>query len=336
MVAAALLAFVVSLIGCGGGGGGDGGGTVAIPTDPVNITAANAVDVASATLSAVDILSGFNADSIIGIASVAGTDTSSASVRLELADILSAQLKRLQALVPQAGAAVTIAVAIPPETFDCLVSGTLTVSGDIADPTLSTLTAGDVITGTFTNCDDGDGLVMSGTVTITIQTFTGDLFVPPYSLTASFSLTNLSFTQAGETLTLNGTATLAESTQDDIFFTSTLSGTSLSFTDSTGDAGTLTNFISEGTDDLNTLEYTLDGSGTVATVGLAGSVQYATTTTFRGSGDNYPFEGVLVVTGADNSTETVTAVDSINITIEVDENGDGIIDQRINTTWDAL
>jgi len=335
-VAAALLAFVVSLAGCGGGGSGDSGGTVAIPTDPVSITPANAVQVASATLGAVDVLSDFDADALIGIASASTNDAGAVNARLELADILSAQLSRLQALVPQTASMVTIAVAIPPETFPCLVSGTLTVSGDIADTTFSTLTAGDVITGSFSSCDDGDGYVISGTLTITIQAFTGDLFVPPYSLTASFGLSNLSLTQAGETLTLNGTATLAESTQDDIFFASTLSGASLSFTDSTGDAGTLTNFISEGTDDLNTLEYTLDGSGTLATVGLTGSVQYATTTTFRGTGDNYPSEGVLVVTGADNSTETITAVDSINITIDIDENGDGIIDQTINTTWDTL
>ena len=337
MVAAPLLAFVVSLAGCGGGGSGDSGGTVSVPTDPVSITPANAVQVASATLGAVDVLSDFDADVLIGIASGPAGSAGAANERLELADILSAQLSRLRVLVPQTGSMVTIAVAIPPETFPCLVSGTLTVSGEIADPTFSTLTAGDVITGSFSSCDDGDGYVISGTLTITIQAFTGDLFVPPYSLTASFALSNLSLTQAGETLTLNGTATLTESTQNDFFFTSTLSGASLSFTESTGDAGTLTNFISDGTDDFNTLEYTVDSSGTLATLDLTGSVQYATTATFRGIGDNYPFEGVLVVTGANNSTETVTAlVDSINITIDVDENGDGIIDQTINTTWDAL
>ena len=335
-VAAALLAFVVSLAGCGGGGSGDSGGTVAIPTDPVSITPANAVQVASATLGAVDVLSDFDADALIGIASASTNDAGAVNARLELADILSAQLSRLQALVPQTASMVTIAVAIPPETFSCLVSGTVTVSGDIADTTFSTLTAGDVITGSFSSCDDGDGYVISGTLTITIQAFTGDLFVPPYSLTASFGLSNLSLTQAGETLTLNGTATLTESTQDDIFFTSSLSGASLSFTESTGDAGTLTNFISNGTDDFNTLEYTVDSSGTLATVDLTGSVQYDTITIFRGSGDNYPFEGVLVVFGADNSTETITAVDAINITIDLDENGDGVIDETFNTTWDAL
>ena len=98
-VAAALLAFVVSLAGCGGGGSGDSGGTVAIPTDPVSITPANAVQVASATLGAVDVLSDFDADALIGIASASAGSSGEVNTRLELADILSAQLSRLQALV---------------------------------------------------------------------------------------------------------------------------------------------------------------------------------------------------------------------------------------------
>lgn len=333
---AAVLSLVLGMTSCGGGGGSDGGGTTTVvPTSPIPITPANAVDVASATLGATDLLSDFDTGSIFDTASASGSSAASPNVRLELADILSDQLKRLQALVPQTSKEVTAAVVVPVTTFDCLVSGTLTVSGDIADPTLSVLTPGDVMTGTFSSCDDGDGVVISGTLSMTVQAFSGDLFVPPYSVTVAFSLTNFALTESGETLTINGDGTLSEGTPDDVFFTTTLSGTSLSFTESTGDAGTLSNFTLTGTDDLNTLEYTLDSSGTLASVDLGGSVQYVTTTTFEGIADNYPFIGVMVVTG-DNSTETITVVDSINLTIEIDENGDGIVDQTIPTTWDAL
>jgi hypothetical protein len=327
------------MAGCGGGGGGggsDGGGTTTVvPTSAIPITPANAVEVASATLSATDILSDFDADSIFGTASASGSSAAAPNVRLELADILSDQLERLQALVPQTSKEVTAAVVVPPTTFACLVSGTLTVSGDIADPTLSALTPGDVVTGTYSSCDDGDGVVASGTLSMTVQAFSGDLLMPPYSVTVAFSLTNFALTESGETGTINGDGTLSESTPDDVFFTTTFSGTSLSFTDTTGDAGTVSGFTVTGTDDFNTLEYTVDSSGTLASVDLGGSVQYVTTTTFEGIADNFPSTGVMVVTG-DNSTETITVVDSINLTIEIDENGDGIVDQTIPTTWDAL
>jgi hypothetical protein len=109
----------------------------------------------------------------------------------------------------------------------------------------------------------------------------------------------------------------------------------VSFTESTGDAGTLTDFVSSGTDDLNTLAYSTDASGTLATVNLGGSVRYTTTTTFQGIGSDYPSSGVMVVTGAANSSETITAVDSISVTIDVDADGNGTVDQTINTTWDV-
>jgi hypothetical protein len=336
IVAATVLSLALGMAGCGGGGGGDGGGTTTVvPTAAIPITPANAIDVASATLGATDILSDFDTGSIFGTASASGSSAAAPNKRLELADILSDQLKRLQALVPQTSTEVTAAVVLPPTTFDCLVSGTLTVSGDIADPTLDVLTPGDVMTGTFNSCDDGDGVVVSGTLSMTVEAFSGDLLMPPYSVTVAFSLTNFALTESGETGTINGDGTLSESTPDDVFFTTTMSGASLSFTDTTGDAGTVSDFTVTGTEDFNTLEYTVDSSGTLASVDLGGSVQYVTTTTFEGIADNYPFIGVMVVTG-DNSTETITVVDSINLTLEIDENGDGIVDQTIPTTWDAL
>jgi len=335
IIGAALLVVVVALSGCGGGGGG-GGSTPQLNTDPINITSANAVQVASVTLSATDFLAGFDAAPIFGIASSSANSATSTKAGLPLTDFVSSQLRRLQALVPQAGSGVTIAVTIPPETIPCLVSGTLTVSGNIADPTLNTLIAGDVMTGTFNSCDDGDGVVVSGTITLTVQAFTGNLVTPPYSVTVLISFSNLSLTGAGETLSVDGNVTYVESTLDGVVFTDTLSGDSLSFSESTGDTGKLTSFVVNSIDDFNTLAYSVDSSGTVATMQLGGSVQYETTTTFEGVGADYPSSGVMVVTGAANSSETITVVNSIDLTIGVDADGNGVIDQTINTTWDAL
>ncbi len=333
--AVALLALLVILNGCGGGGSGDGGTAIVVPTDPITITSANAVAVASTVLDAAASLSQFNAGPLAPAAATSGSSTASSDTRLTLSDILSSQFDRMLALLAQTGGQVTVAVVIPATPVDCAVSGSMTVSGDIADPTFTTLTPGDVISATFNSCDDGDGIVVSGTLQLTVQAFSGDFSVPPYSFTVVTTLTNYAITEAGETVTINGSATLTESTQDDIFFTSTFSGTSLSFAESVGDTGTMINFVNQGTDDLNTLEYTIDASGTLATVKLGGSVQYTTTTTFRGLGASFPSEGVMVVTGAGNSRETIT-VNTIDVSIAVDENGDGTVDQTIDTTWDAL
>jgi len=333
VVGATLLALVVGLSGCGGGGGGgDGGG---LSTEPINITAANAVQVASVTLNATSILADFDAEPIFGPASSSASSATSAKARLAVTDFVSSQFRHLQTLVPQAGSGVTIAELIPPETFPCLVSGTLTVSGNIADPTFETLAPGDVMTATYSSCDDGDGVVASGTFTITVQAFTGNLVTPPYSVTAQISFTNFSLTAVGETLSLSGDMTYIESTPEGVVFTDTLSGDSLNFSFS-GDAGKWISFDVVSTVDFNTQAYSVDSSGTLATAQLGGSVQSETTTSFEGIGDGYPSSGVMVVTGAANSSETITVVDSINVTIEVDEDGDGVIDQTINTTWDAL
>lgn len=334
-VIATLLALVVGLSGCGGGGG-DGDEAVVVPTDPISITSANAVEVASTTLSATGFLAGFEAEPIFGPASSSARGASATNAGFSLTDFVSSQLRRLPTLVSQTASGVTIAVAIPPETVACLVSGTMTVSGNIADPTLNTLTPGDFITATFSNCDDGDGVVISGTFTFTVQAFTGNLVTPPYSVTALISFTNLSGTEAGETLTLNGNMTYVEATPDGVVFTDTLSGESLSFSDSTGDAGKWTSFIVTSTVDFNTLAYAVDSSGALATVQLGGSVQYEITTTFQGVGADNPSTGVMVVTGAANSSETITVVNSIDVTIEVDADGNGVTDETINTTWDAL
>ena len=46
--------------------------------------------------------------------------------------------------------------------------------------------------------------------------------------------------------------------------------------------------------------------------------------------------GELLVTGANNATLRLIAIDDVNIQIEADYNGDGIIDEIMNTTWGEL
>jgi hypothetical protein len=79
----------------------------------------------------------------------------------------------------------------------------------------------------------------------------------------------------------------------------------------------------------------LSASGTLDSTQLAGVVQYSTPVTFAGEGFDYPSSGALLVEG-ENSSARLTAIDNVNVTIEVDSNGDGVIDDTINTTWADL
>ena len=66
------------------------------------------------------------------------------------------------------------------------------------------------------------------------------------------------------------------------------------------------------------------------------TIYVVTDATFQGVEPNDPFTGQATITGANNSSVTLIAVDSVNVTLEVDADGDGIPEETIPTTWDAL
>jgi hypothetical protein len=76
--------------------------------------------------------------------------------------------------------------------------------------------------------------------------------------------------------------------------------------------------------------------GRLASQVLGGTVDYETPISIQATGDNDPYTGEILVTGANNSTLRIVIVDSANITLEIDENGDGVVDAFIDTSWAAL
>ncbi|MEE4161492.1 MAG: hypothetical protein V2I25_03230, partial [Woeseiaceae bacterium] len=76
--------------------------------------------------------------------------------------------------------------------------------------------------------------------------------------------------------------------------------------------------------------------GRVDSSGLGGAVDYATPVPVRVSGDADPDTGEILITGNDGSNVRIVFNDPTSITLEVDENGDGVIDEYIDTTWAEL
>lgn len=222
-------------------------------------------------------------------------------------------------------------IILPCDVLD--PSSTITISGDLEDPTFATLTANDTFSVLYTMCDEGNGEVIDGLIEFTVGDFTGDWSNGIYMLSMDAVVTNLQVITATDTLTSNGDATVTLDTTDAPFIYAGTSGTSMT-TDSNASSETIMNYQSSQTLDgtLENLPYTLFAAGAIDSTQLAGVARYSMPVQFSGEGIDYPSEGVLLVEG-ENSSARLTAVDNVNVTLELDVNGDGETDQTIETTW---
>jgi hypothetical protein len=319
---AVVSALAVALLACGGGGGGGGGsgggggGVIAPPSTPVAITSTNALAVA-----------GESADSLMQAADsgalVTGTVLSGDPVAPQsLTRLLSSSAKRLKGLfdpAPSGGHVTAMAT-----TQMCLVSGSFTI--DQSSSTSATLT--------FDACSDMPGETVNGALSIGGITGSATNFSANVTIDVTVSSTGL------PTLRTVGSFGISfnESASTDTII---LSGSSLTLV-----SGSHTIAISSFniTNVLNTTTGDVDarGSYTIASTRLNGSVSVMTNLDFRQvSGRLHPSQGVLVVTGANNSHVRLTVFGDETmvgnqVQIEVDGNGDNAYDPPINTTWAAL
>ena len=354
------LLFTLVLAGCGGGGGGNGdGGNIGASQPPLEINAGNAMQVTAAVLDA----SGFVVDTGNPGGPITGVVVQGDGAQVDLAKVIRSRINLFSVLRDQNAAMLATGVIVSPTPQDCTTTGTVTISGEIADPDLMQLTAGDTLTLVFENCNEVDGLVMNGTMNIVVAAFFGtidldpdaeQLFIPPYDFTFDTTLTNLSITEfaSGATFTANGDVTLREGTTDGNAFNSYFWGTSLTAKTSTT-SDTLKNFLVLSTYNLTTGAYTFDSGGdngthdgtvccaTLSSTALGGTVDFDTLLFFAGVGDNYPFSGQMDITGATvtggvaPSSVKVDAVDTQCVQLQVDPDGRGVTDV-ILTSWESL
>ena len=82
--------------------------------------------------------------------------------------------------------------------------------------------------------------------------------------------------------------------------------------------------------------YSVDSMGSLDSSQFDGEVSYVTTMPFTGTQGQYPSTGELEITGRDDAMIRVIAMDSINVRLELDLDGDGAAEQTIDTTWAEL
>jgi len=318
LVAAVVTIGIATTLASGGGSGSLAPGTPPTTNDPtLAITVDNGEAVAATVLSAIGLSFDLGDVSDATLAGPADTALSTVPVKS-----LSSLYSKTYAQDPQAIAA-------------CAVSGTVDRTITVADQ--SQPTVGDRIVAIFDQCDDNFGYVISGTIDLTVSELQGDTLGSMFLIGFRVLFTDVVITEGTESITSNGDFTLTFDSRGYPVIIMTMSGDT--FEVSTGvETMTLTGFDHSLTTDFGVIPDTkvAEVLGRLGSLLLNGSVDYETIVPVQGTGDLDPHAGVILITGADGSTVRIVLVDSANITLEIDVNGDGVIEAYVYTSWAEL
>jgi hypothetical protein len=203
----------------------------------------------------------------------------------------------------------------------------------------STASTGDSLSVTFNDChSNADNATLNGGFSITGLTLTGDPSVlgSPWAISATLSYSGMNAVSSLETVSFNGSVNFSLSSNG-VTEMGSMAGNSMTVANAT-ESITLSNFSYGYSVDTSTLAYTLDASGTLSSSKHGGSVTFATPVSFQGVdiASSWPTSGTFKITGANNTSVTLTAMGGDSVRLEVDSTGDGIADTTIDTTWTIL
>jgi len=338
-----IVVMTAFLLAACGGGSGDGDSFIEVPTAPaaaVSINAENAELISADVLSTVDIVAGL---SILGNVLPAVQVESDAGTVFNYPDFFIQQLQLLsaQAIPPSNGIVSGIVITKTPASYDCPVSGTMTISGDVdVGAPMWIPTLGDQITIKFNACEELEGIVLNGTMSMTIT----ELDTSPDTVGLDVVLTVLSLKAGVEEVFTDGDMSMRLVDDGSGHETLELWGNSLTAWGS-GEVETLTNykyFYDVHAADPN-LVYSYELEGKLASTVIGGSVYFQMTIPesmdpsepFEGVDAGDPYKGKLwITTDADTSRAHVIVLNSTDVQIDVYL--DAVIVKNIMTTWDNL
>lgn len=313
-----------ALAGCSGGGGGSS----SAGPDPAEITSTNAKSIASAVMAA--SLEGEKLSAFTPTAAVdtSGTAKPTAALYTKIGSVEDARTSSLLKL-SQDG---YMQAAVGPDTSNCEVGGTVTVSGDLQN--LTTLTIGDSVTVSFADCDDGT-TVADGTLTMQVASMTGDFASGMFSLGVDVTLTDFRVTTDGETVTADGDISLLTDTTQSPTISVSVSSSSLTIAGANG-SHTLTGYSLVAVVDVASGEFSRETSGTLTSTAFDGSVTFETQVDLQGTGEGYAASGELLITGAGGATIHLIVLDNTTVRLELDLDGDGETDEVVDASWAEL
>jgi hypothetical protein len=327
------LGIVLLVAGCGGGASSsDNSGD--IPTASVQITSSNAPTVAGGSVSSTKSMSstgGSMSTAVVG-AMVSPNGRMPSVLEISLAEFERARSLHLPAA--------TVAGVIPGGTYNC---ETGTYSYSFLDPNDNGIfDGGDTLTFTYNSCLLGSATT-NGTVTFAVNTLVDPVTPTPVSpSTSSFTLTFSGYssviTGAGS-ISMEGDITISAS-NDGTTLEASMNGASFDMASSVDGNFRMTTYSFHYSENSATGVYVMGaGVGTPMTMGgsmMGGYVTVFTPVEFSGIGYGNPSVGTMVITGEGNSSVTIQTVDTINVDLLVDSNGDGTTDDTIHTTWAEL
>jgi hypothetical protein len=199
----------------------------------------------------------------------------------------------------------------------------------------------DTFTFTFNKCavqNLSQLLTYTGQMTMTQFTLTGDPLGNPlggWQMGAVFTLTDLTVTDGKTTRVYNGGFDFSSASPQGVTETIAISGQSLAgVADNATD--TLKDFsVTEDNDRASFVYSNLQISATLDSAAY-GALTIETTAPFSGAASFTPSSGAMLIAAADKSSVRMSVESPVNITLEVDANGDGIVDSTHSTVWSVL
>lgn len=302
--------LLVLVIGCGGGGGG-GGSDYKGNREAAVVTCEDAQVLALATYDSATLEGPFASFASVsnGVAPVVATPNGRPTL-LVVGEVLTSALEEARA-----------ATEAPPAATHAIDAGSYTINGSCGG-SASVRLGIDEGSGRFAGDFDFNDYCADGTELTGSASFKGRVDPATEQLEYfTFRFSSLGGTANGEAFRLEGSLTLrVDDTRDetslamDLLFEDTATGESLWL-----DNVTLT--LTEGVDDGRAYQ-------AIAFSGRLyhpehGFVDIRTDVAFRiDDGDDYPSEGVLVLTGADDATIVMTVLSNAQYQMEADSDGD--------------
>lgn len=329
------LVLGATLAACGGGGGGGGEGEQ--QQFPSTINSSNAQDVAAhAYASSQELNDRRSAGGIMSTNAQAGApDTSRGLVDASL----SLLYRGLDAQA--AGILATGVGATGTDSWreDCSGGGSISYTVNFSDP--NRVSNGDRLTMTANNCIE-NGVSLNGKISYLFGNVSGAIGSDmAWSATLGLTHSNFSVASNADAVRINGDLTMAYVQFNTTTADFSVTGRSLQVTVIENSAVVidqrLTAFDYTGAINGSNITYSADYtlSGSFPNLGKA-TYTIDTVTPFQMMVGSNPSAGVLTVTATDKTRLWLYAIDTTSVRLEIDNNGDDIVDEVIATTWAEL